>query len=300
MHTRSFFNFLSFLSCLALITPTANSIVRRDDRSDSSYVALGTNFPAVCLINPGAAGTLIAPQWVITAGHVGEGLILTQSKPLLEFAGRQYAIQEIFVHPCGVNPPAHDMALFKLAKPVPDVTPLELYRGRNESGQVAFIVGLGYQGTGRTGPVQHDSWDKVRRAATNVVESADEFWITFVFDPPPNGTDLEGIGGPGDSGGPSVIEVDGTYYLIGISSGGSDKNKDGINGTYGDWDRHSRVSTEIPWIEATMAGRLHTPECYDKFLALKWIGGFLLVLLATMGLLFVRRRHARLAQGKTI
>jgi hypothetical protein len=50
--------------------------------------------------------------------------------------------------------------------------------------------------------------DRRLRAATNRVEKADGPFLQFRFDAPedPNVTDLEGISGPGDSGGPAYIE----------------------------------------------------------------------------------------------
>lgn len=56
---------------------------------------------------------------------------------------------------------------------------------------------------------------------------------------PPGGTELEGLGGPGDSGGPVFVEVDGQLYLAAISSTLSHKGG-GSSGVYGDRERGVR------------------------------------------------------------
>ena len=61
-------------------------------------------------------------------------------------------------------------------------------------------------GTGLTGPTDGDGR---LRAATNVIDNVDGNYFLFSFSPPedPSATDLEGIGGPGDSGGPAFIGI---------------------------------------------------------------------------------------------
>ena len=57
-------------------------------------------------------------------------------------------------------------------------------------------------------------------------------------------TPLEGVSGPGDSGGPAIIETADGLRLAGLSVASSGKPK----GTYGTWEFYARVSTEVPWI----------------------------------------------------
>ncbi len=268
---------------LHLAVSELSAILRRHDRPDSLYVAFGKKFPGVCLIMPGATATLIAPQWVITAAHVGDGISFLDTLPKLKFGNKEYKIEKIFVHPCW-EPPAQDIALLKLTEPVADVDPIPLYRGEVQEGQPAIIVGPGYQGNGQSGPVTRPEWDKMTRAATNRIYAVEDYWLTFVFDEPSTATELEGIGGPADSGCPIIIEADGRYYIIGIGSGSSDKNRDNITGTYGDWDRAARTTNEMQWIDAMMSGGEFDPKCYDKFLTLKWVGGIVLTLALALGL----------------
>jgi len=283
LNAKLYLGVIALFFLLMLTTKEANGILRRHDRPDSLYIEFGKKFPAVCLIMPGATATLIAPQWVITAAHVGDGISFLDTLPKLKFGNKEYAIEKIYVHPCW-EPPAQDIALLKLAEPVVEVEPIPLYRGEIREGQTAIIAGPGYQGNGQSGPVTRQEWDKITRAATNRIDAVEDYWITFVFDEPSTATELEGIGGPADSGCPIIVEEDGKYYIVGIGSGSSDKNKDKITGTYGDWDRAARTTNEMPWIDAVMSEREFNPKCYDKFLTLQSVGGIVLALALALGL----------------
>jgi hypothetical protein len=106
------------------------------------------------------------------------------------------------------------------------------------------------------------------RAATNRVEStldvfpltaargqypAEGFQLRFTFDSPDssNATDLEGISGPGDSGGPAYIKRDGILYVIGVSSGQDSRpSKTHKQGSYGVFEYYVRVSHFSDWIRS--------------------------------------------------
>ncbi len=147
--------------------------------------------------------------------------------------------------------PEHDIALVRLREEVVGIVPVPLYRGRDEAGREIIVVGAGMRGTGRTGPVEDDGQI---RGATNRIDEAAEAWLCFVFDAPDaeNATDLEGISGPGDSGGPALLVMDGTAYLAGISSGQDDAATGGQPGRYGVSEYYTRVSSYVLWIEQTM------------------------------------------------
>jgi len=274
---------------LLLLTPPAEGIVRRHDRDDARYLEYGARFKAVARIggpppNPEGTGTLIAPQWVLTAGHVGDGISMRTPLPDVEFLDRRYEIEAIHVHPCfrGAHP-AHDLALISLRQPVADVTPIAVYRDSAEVGRVATLVGSGFSGTGLTGP-RREFWDHRKRAATNRIEGVEAFWISFTFDPPATATDLEGFPGAGDSGGPDLIEVDGTFYVAGVESGSGDSNHNGVTGDYGDRVRHTRVSSELRWIDATMAGRQVAVQCYDQLRGVKRVASIVLAAVGGLAL----------------
>jgi secreted trypsin-like serine protease len=66
-------------------------------------------------------------------------------------------------------------------------------------------------------------------------------------------TRLEGISGPGDSGGPALINVAGEYLIVGISSGQSTGATNGLEGRYGVTEYYTRVSTYADWIADTIS-----------------------------------------------
>ncbi len=231
------------LLCGVLIS--AGAVVIRHDRDDAKYLALGAKYPQVGVIGRAGDATLIAPQWALTAAHVARGA----RAGAVTFAGVEYPIAERILHPQWRDGGPHDVGLLRLAQPVTGITPMALYEKSDEAGKVAILVGHGGTGTGEIGPRGEDG---KKRACTNRVESADENWITFRFDEPPSATDLEGIPGPGDSGGPSILEVNGVPYVAGVSVWGQ-PGKNG-RGTYGAMDGSTRVSTHLKWLRSAMAG----------------------------------------------
>jgi hypothetical protein len=220
---------------------TDAGIVIRDDRPDARYRALGEKFPAVGRIGRRGDGTLIAPRWVLTAGHVASGA----ERPDIQvhLGGRAHAIARAVVHPEWREMGPHDIGLIELKEPVSGVAPVALYERSDEAGQTAILVGHGDTRTGRGG-----DWirDGLVRGATSLVESAEGGRLTFRFRPPPAAGDLEGAPGRGDSGGPALLERDGTVFVAGVSSAGYDGEHG--PGTYGAVDHFTRVSAYIKWI----------------------------------------------------
>lgn len=240
-----------------LVLQASTSIVIRHDRDDARHRELGTRFAQVCAMNlPGGEGTLVAPRWIATAAHVARWLKVGGE---LTCAGMPYAIARIEIYPGGQEG-RDDIALVELATPVVDLPSIPLYRGRGELGATVTFVGRGRFGTGRSGPVTADG---IVRAATNVVETVHDRFLVFRFDEPPAGTDLEGISGPGDSGGPALLIEGGVAYLAGISSGQDARAQGGREGVYGVIEYYTRVSAYLEWIDrlidAHEAGGKKTP-----------------------------------------
>lgn len=229
---------------VALSLQQAAAIVIRHDKTDAAALKLGEPFAAVGRVMPDGGCTLIAPTWAITAAHVAASI---EAGGEVVFGGRAYAVTRAVLHPEGSAPrgvpPEVDLALLELTTPVQGVTPLPPHRGRDELGAMLILVGHGDFGTPR-GPLMKT--DGRRRAATNIVVDAGPRRLFMKFDAPPDGTDLEGVGGPGDSGGPALLAVGGLWQVAGVSSA----SMDGKPGQYGVTDVYTRVSSYVDWIDA--------------------------------------------------
>jgi hypothetical protein len=145
-----------------------------------------------------------------------------------------------------------DIALVELSEQVSNVVPAAVYRGSDEASAVVTLAGRGGVGTGLTGPVAEDGR---LRAATNRVELVEDTVLRFRFDGPsdPDVTDLEGISGPGDSGGPAYLVRDAVLFVVGVSSAQSARPTGGLRGRYGVLEYYPRVSHFADWIQSTIA-----------------------------------------------
>lgn len=187
----------------------------------------------------------------------------------------------------------NDIALLKLKRPAPaKAQQYELYRRKDEVGQVFTKVGYGYLGTGAEGQDESSNAATRRYAGQNRYDAVIDILknstesdfaelvlgsqLLFDFD---NGRPTHdalgrhfpkladiGLGemeigtGNGDSGGPSFIGG----KIAGISSWGysdrgffrenvADIDKIDDNGSFGEIFGDTRVSFYIPWIEKNMA-----------------------------------------------
>ena len=212
---------LFFTSAIAVASVySASAIVIRHDKADAAALKLGEGFVAVGRVLPDGACTLVAPGWAITAAHVAASIAPGAH---VAFSDRTATVKRAVLHPEGTAqrgvPPEVDLALLELTAAVQGVGPLPLYRGRDELGASLVIVGYGDFGTPH-GPLTRT--DGRRRAATNVVVDAGPRRLFMKFDAPPEGTSLEGVGGPGDSGGPALVDVGGKWQVAGVSSASMD------------------------------------------------------------------------------
>nr|WP_321245966.1 trypsin-like serine protease [uncultured Psychroserpens sp.] len=226
------------------------SLIVRHDVADEKFIALGKEYPQICHLSDGEA-TLIRKNWVVTAAHPAVLLYqeLENGKvPKVIIESKEYDVKKVILHPnFQMNETfiKNDIALIQIDGNITNIPFAKLYDKQNEKGQNITIVGRGDFGTGLTGP---QKWDKITRAATNKIDETKNEWIIFNFDSPDSEftTILEGVSGPGDSGGPAFIDFKDVRYIVGVSSHQLDNGKEGV---YGVTEYYTRISFYKKWIE---------------------------------------------------
>ena len=241
LHSRRMAALLVAVVLIVASTSPTQAMIIRHDVDDAEYLQSSDAYPAVFDVfeQRGGVATLIAPQWAVTVAHVGEDIPVGHP---VTIAGQTYAVERVILHP-DWKTKMLEMALLELDRPVQGVEPIPLYEQGDEQGQIVTFVGRGDSGTGLTGPITRDHR---LRAATNRVERVEGDMIVFRFDAPEDEgvTPLEGISGPGDSGGPALIETSDGPRLAGLSVASSGRPK----GRYGVWEFYTRISPEVTWV----------------------------------------------------
>ncbi len=256
------------LLLVGLVAVPARAIVVQDAQNDSLYQTLGSSAPYDSVgrfmgtTNRSgflASGTLVAPDWVLTAAHVVDG-----AKTLsFTIGGQTYQVDRKIVYPGwkGDLWSGNDIGLVHLTKAVGNIEPAHLYTGSGELNQADTVVGFGKTGTGNSGDTKCDG---LKRGAQNVISQIENKRLLVAdFDNPlPAGAvplgysralPLEGLIAPGDSGGGLFITTSTGTYLAGINSFvGSDFGLP--RSVYGNFSGHTRVSAFSDWIEARIRG----------------------------------------------
>jgi len=264
------------LCIFALASPVGATTIRHD-RNQSDYLSVGDFFTSVGRVdgfgtdpktgqsfNYIASGTLIAPDWVLTAAHVVD---IAQT---LSFTvnGTLYTADSWAANPnwTGDLTAGYDIGLFHLSAAPPNITPAQIYTGTTELNRIGTFVGYGKTGTGLTGAT---TFDGRKRGAQNMLDayynSTQRIFLSDFDNPNPyaffdnlvgSRTPLyiEGLIAPGDSGGPVFITDGTTRYIAGVNSFVGANFFDGKpDSDYGDISGATRVSSFASWINDTIS-----------------------------------------------
>ncbi len=238
---------------VSLSLPT-NAIVIRHDVDDKSYRANTSDFPALATFYiDGAHGTLIHPNWIVTAAHA---TFCIAPNTLVKVNGITRSIKQLYIHPEYTPGQSHDIALVELHQPVLDVKAAKIYQQDDELGKKIWFIGIGGTGTGLLGETIDNAQNKgVLRMAQNTIIAAKGPLIKFDFNKGKNALPLEGVSGGGDSGGPAFIKTIDGFKILGISS--RPEGTFSKIGVYGIKEVYSRASFFQPWITQIIKGN-HT------------------------------------------
>jgi hypothetical protein len=208
------------------------------------------------------SGVVIAPTYVLTAGHCNPGPGNSGVSFLLNTSANPIWIPIINA----VQSPVTDLAILKLGSPVPVGVPIySLSRNPLQLGTTITMVGYGQSGYG--GLITAEITSTIKRVGQNVVDlinqGTNQDSFTFDFDGPDAstntlggltlGNDIEtGLGG-GDSGSPSFISTGNTLSIIGINTASFVPSYSGTNPGFGKNGGGVQIYNNLAWIDSTLA-----------------------------------------------
>ncbi len=240
---------ISLITAIIFISSLLPNIVMRHDVDDSDYIELAEKYAGSVVNLSAGNGTFIRDNVIITAAHVADYIDNPVSIDEID-----YPIKDIIIHPefDMQRSIANDIAILILEKSVPDIEIARLYTGEDELGKEIIFAGTGWAGTGDKGMIDGAIIkDNIMRAAQNRVDGITENgFIRFTFDEPgsEDALPLEGISGPGDSGGPALWFDGKQPYLIGVSSHQNGRGLERPQGVYGVYEYYTRISEYKDWI----------------------------------------------------
>ncbi len=200
----------------------------------------------------------------------------------------QYEVVNVIYHPTWVSEnedflKANDLCLVELAEPILDIVPAKVYTENDEPlDQTTWFAGFGDYTNNPNGmslSKKHAVENILDRKVSGIQSGSEPNLysgglLAFDFDSPlgdfnslgddivnsdeailgggnssPDAVEFEGATVPGDSGGPLFMNIDGSWQVVGILSGGANEPYSGHETSdYGDISVYIRVSQNIQWI----------------------------------------------------
>lgn len=184
--------------CLWAVSSAAGAVITRADVDDAKYRVPASVFPALADLPGEGHGVLIAPGWVVTAAHAAPMQMPGMDEDV-SIGGIARKIKRVVIYPGYEKLPnalvtealktgdlsgisaflasSNDIALIELASPVTDVAPVPLYRGSDEAGMTAALLGKGASGNGAKGQDPQSAHRTVLRRGFNVIVGSDERYV---------------------------------------------------------------------------------------------------------------------------
>jgi hypothetical protein len=276
--------FLPTCLVLAATVAVASAVVRRHDTADALYRRLGNSaaFASVGRVEIDygrgfqaiGTATLYGADRVVSAAHVFDASSLSGAQAVRINFGRGRVAAIDFTAPGVVNihPAYNSFTLFNdvsvvFLPPSFSLNPARLYHGRALARESAItFVGFGDTGTGITGS---RTFSSAKRAGRNLLGSyflggrtfevdfddPDFPWVSSLGGRSP--IRLEGLLGPGDSGGSVWIRRGTRWFLIGINSYGVDwypnGRGNGVEDDYGDRSGFVYLPRYYAWLNALVS-----------------------------------------------
>lgn len=239
-------NIFAFL--LSLTVLQCSAIIIRHDVDESQYKKSFKALPElVQLAKSGTFGTLIHPQWFVTAAHASYCLT---SGTKVKIGGALHEVADVYHHPLYEDEYDYDIAAIRLKEAVSGIPPMSLYTQQDEVNKIVWFAAAGQTGTGISGNINRPDDGTILRVGSNKIISVDKAAFRVRFDEPETATELEGLPGFGDSGGPAYIEHNGQRQLVGIIS--RSEGDEALVGLYGIIDVSVRISYLADWLLSLM------------------------------------------------